>query len=85
MAEFCPDCWNRINGTDDKKSKYILSEYSELCEGCGQYKPVILEIKRYYYARKLRYITLPFVIIYRVICILGRLLMHFFSAFKHKN
>lgn len=42
MAEFCPDCWNRINGSEDDKKKYVLSKDLDLCEGCGEWKHVII-------------------------------------------
>ena len=42
MAEFCLDCWNKLNETADSEAVYILSREAELCEGCGEYKPVIL-------------------------------------------
>lgn len=42
MAEICLDCWNKINGTDDPPSKYILSEGLDLCEVCGECKNGIL-------------------------------------------
>ena len=42
MAEFCPDCWNEINGTNNPKEKYIISKNLDLCEGCGEMKLVII-------------------------------------------
>ena len=42
MAEFCLECWNRINESHDTKRRYILSVDNDLCEGCGQYKRVIV-------------------------------------------
>ena len=41
MAEFCLDCWNRINETNDSPRRYILSREPDLCEGCGECKRVI--------------------------------------------
>ena len=38
MAEFCLDCWNRLNETDALPGKYILSKELDLCEGCGEWK-----------------------------------------------
>lgn len=43
MAEFCLECWNRINGTNDSPRKYIMSKELALCEGCGKMKIVIEE------------------------------------------
>ncbi len=42
MAEFCLDCWNRINETNHSKDRYIISEDLDLCEGCGEMKHVII-------------------------------------------
>ena len=47
MAEFCLDCWNKINETNDSKWRYILSWNKELCEECGQYRRVIV-VERYW-------------------------------------
>lgn len=50
MAEFCLDCWNRIVGTKDPPGKYIISREPDLCEECGQWKPVIVRVKWRYIA-----------------------------------
>lgn len=42
MAEFCLDCWNEINETQDSKWRYLLSIRKELCEECGEFKRVII-------------------------------------------
>ncbi len=42
MAEFCLDCWNKINGTNHTKCRYVLSWELDLCEECGEYKRVIV-------------------------------------------
>lgn len=42
MAEFCLECWNKINETQDSKWRYALSRGKELCEECGEYKRVIV-------------------------------------------
>lgn len=47
MAEYCLDCWNEINETNDPPQKYIISKYPELCEGCGEMKRVVV-IERAY-------------------------------------
>lgn len=41
MAEFCFECYNKINGGKCKKENYILSDELELCEGCGKYKRIV--------------------------------------------
>lgn len=52
MAEFCLDCWNEINETNDPAKKYIISEELELCEGCAQYRHVIVAIRKGYMLRE---------------------------------
>ncbi len=42
MAEFCLECWNKINETKDFSYRYVLSWRKELCEGCGEYKRIII-------------------------------------------
>lgn len=59
MAEFCLDCWNRINEIDDPPEKYLISKDLDLCEGCGEWKNVIATEKRYYYLNWLRKILFP--------------------------
>lgn len=36
MAEFCLDCWNRMNGTSYTDADLKVSKGTTLCEGCGQ-------------------------------------------------
>ncbi len=40
MAEFCLDCWNEMNGTHYTPEQVVLEE--DLCEGCGEWKPVVV-------------------------------------------
>ena len=42
MAEFCLDCWNKLNHTQLAQEDVILSEDPDLCEGCVQVKPTIV-------------------------------------------
>ncbi len=42
MAEFCLDCWNKLMNRNDPPQKYRISRELELCEECGQLKPVII-------------------------------------------
>ena len=42
MAEFCLDCWNKMNGTRHSKRKYVLSKDLDFCEGCGEFKHVVI-------------------------------------------
>lgn len=43
MAEFCLDCWNKLNGTNYTE-KEVVTEV-DLCEGCGQWKPVVVYVR----------------------------------------
>lgn len=45
MAEFCIDCVNEMNDSNYTEKSVVLSENIELCEGCGEYKRVVIEIK----------------------------------------
>lgn len=42
MAEFCLDCYNKECGTQYTKKDVVISEELELCETCGQWKPVVV-------------------------------------------
>lgn len=53
MAEFCLDCWNKLNGSNDSERKYILSKELDLCEGCAEFKPIIIMERKLYYMRVL--------------------------------
>ncbi len=46
MAEFCLDCWNKINETNDEESKFVMSKELDFCEGCGEWKYVIVSEKK---------------------------------------
>ena len=41
MAEFCLDCWNKLNHTRLAKEDVILSDNFDLCEECAEFKPVV--------------------------------------------
>ena len=42
MAEYCRECAAKILGLDVKHA--IMSKELDLCEGCGEYKPVVVRI-----------------------------------------
>lgn len=84
MADFCLDCWNKLNKTNGSKRKYILSEELEICEGCGEWKRVIIAKNNSYYTYELRYITLPISIIDSFIYLLRNLFVMLHSIFKRK-
>lgn len=41
MAEFCLECWNKLNGAKYTEGDFILAKERTLCEGCGEWKRVI--------------------------------------------
>ena len=43
MAEFCVKCFNELNGTDYKE-KDLWTDI-DFCEGCGEWKPCIVELR----------------------------------------
>lgn len=67
MAEFCLDCFNEINGTNDTAEKYIFTKNLELCEGCGKLKNTIIIEKKYRYISKFQLIVCVFRKIYWII------------------
>ena len=75
MAEFCLDCWNKMNTCDDSKTKYVLSGHLDLCEGCGKQKHIIIMERKTYYTLKLKHLILPIIIAYIIIRFLWRLLI----------
>ena len=44
MAEFCLDCFNRLNDTKLTDKDVVLEE--DFCEGCSQIKPCVIAIEK---------------------------------------
>lgn len=42
MAGSCLQCWNKLNNSNDTEREFILSDKLDLCEGCGEWKPMIV-------------------------------------------
>ena len=53
MAELCLDCWNKIYEMNDTKKKFLISRGYDLCEECGEYKPVIIRMRMWYLYKEL--------------------------------
>ena len=88
MAEYCLKCWNELNGTNDNASKYIISKELDFCEGCQEWKNVIIVERKFYYLHKLRFIIFPFKVICIVLFVLWRILIFpylFYTYRKEKN
>jgi hypothetical protein len=43
MAEFCLQCCNEINDTNETEDLFIFDD--DICEHCGAYKPCIVRYK----------------------------------------
>lgn len=84
MAEFCLDCWNKLDETNDPESKYKISKQEGFCEGCGQIKPVIIAEKKDYYLYKLRFFIYPFIAVYFVAVFIVRLISLPYLLYKRK-
>ena len=82
MAEFCLECFNIINETNDNEDKYIMSEDLDLCEGCGKWKNVVVCTRRAYYLRKYRLILFPFKVIILILYILWRFFIIPYTIYK---
>ena len=44
MAEFCKTCFKEKINPSVEDANIILSQEAELCEGCGEMKPVVVEV-----------------------------------------
>ena len=44
MAEFCIECFNKMNDTKLTNKEVILED--DLCEGCGEVKPCVIAVKK---------------------------------------
>ncbi len=48
MAELCLDCYNAIMKENHKKKEFLMTRNPDLCEECGQWKPVIIRVRTRY-------------------------------------
>lgn len=45
MAEFCLECFNEFFNKELTRKDVSLSLFKELCEGCEQYKRVVVTVR----------------------------------------
>ncbi len=57
MAEFCVDCWNELNDSNNSEKDFILSEHLDLCEGCGELKNVIIKEREFTFSEMLKHVS----------------------------
>ena len=48
MSEICLECWNKIHRTNDAKKQFVFTKELDLCEECGERKPVIIVMRKGY-------------------------------------
>ncbi len=84
MAEFCLECWNKLNGTKYDKDKYIISKDLDLCEGCGEWKHIIIMARNAYKIPYLCYISLPIEILQLILSNIWKLMLLIFNYIKTK-
>lgn len=48
MSEICFDCLQALTGGTEKEKMYIISKDFDLCEECGQFRPVVVRLKKRY-------------------------------------
>ncbi len=48
MAEFCADCYNKLEGTNEKEDEFLMSDSLYVCEGCGREKYVVIRRREWY-------------------------------------
>ena len=85
MAEFCLECWNKINNTNYPAKKFILTDEYDLCEGCGELKKVVIMERRHYYRHKFRLFLIPFKMTYWVLYFLWRLIILPYTIYQYKK
>ena len=54
MAEFCLNCWNKMNHTRLKEEDVILSSELDICEGCAKVKPTVVRYSSWFESIKIR-------------------------------
>ena len=47
MAEFCWECFNKVNERKYSRWRYALSLDPDLCEECGQWKRVVVRERKW--------------------------------------
>ena len=48
MAEFCLDCLREMDGRNYDEADFVLSDDLDLCEGCGQWKHVVVAWRQHF-------------------------------------
>lgn len=78
MAEFCLECFKKINGPEYEKRKYVLTKELNFCEECGEMKRTVFMERDYYCMRRLNRFITPVQFIFAII---NFILRHVFLPF----
>lgn len=85
LAEFCLECFNKINETSFVAKDVIISNYLDVCEECGEWKKVVVCSRRTYYMYKLRFILFPFRVVFLIFYLIWRLFIIPYTVYKMIN
>lgn len=85
MAEYCVDRWNKLHGRKDPERKFLMSEEPEFCEGCAEWKNVVIMERKSYYLYKLRFVLFPIRLIVTIILLPWRIIQQVYWYFQLKK
>lgn len=85
MAEFCYECWSELFGNGESPEELIISKYHTLCEGCAEYKPVVIAHRKHYLRRIILWELRYFIAVLIIVCHLLTLPCRIFLYFRRKN
>lgn len=71
----------KLNKEENDKRKYVLSKDLDLCEGCGEFKNVVVGIKSY--VTVFDYILFPFKLVFILISFFIRLILLPYFIYKY--
>lgn len=57
MAEFCLECFNKINKTNYSKYDCVLSKDLCFCEECNELKKAVISIRKSFWDELMEYFT----------------------------
>ncbi len=85
MAEFCLKCFNKIHDTNIDERTYILSDYLDLCEECGEWKRIVVCPRNKYFSCRFGFFILLFKIFSRLLSVLWRFLCIPYTIYRSRK
>ncbi len=82
MAEYCLECWSKLNDTKYTEDDFVISKHLDLCEGCAQYKRVIIRPRD---SRLAMMFTWPLELIAWIIVGMVRIICKIYRYCKDRN